>query len=601
MAELSDADQVRVDPSNADVTADKTWFHRHLVHIALALALLPLVVSAITLVVDVGNSYLPTSDRALTELHVRDVGHHAVLVGLYSRADWSHPGPIQFYLLAPIYWVTGGASIAMNLGSLLINGAAIAGMALIARRRGGTRLMLCTLIGCGLLTRTLSAEFIRDPWNNFITVLPFGLMVFLAWTLACGDTWALPVAALVASFLAETHVGFVALALPLLAWGLAWLMILRWRSGDHRTSRSELIRSGLCSVALLALVWLPTLVDVVVHGPSNATKIVRWFRQAEGGTHTLAQGWRIISGQFALRPEWMTRPRAPFFLTGEPIYVARASTPWFLLLLVPAAWVLWRRHRGDGWRLVLTLGIAMALGILAVARTVGPAFDYRLRWTWVLAMVGFVVIAWAGWLEVADRWPKAGGRWLTGVTVTVLLVLSAANVVSGLRAGTPEAEDSATLGELTPAVLRAVGRGPGDVVLTDSATGSPFTRGLVLQLERHGIEARVPPVRAELFGANRVHRKGHIRARLVVAANAEVAAAVKQPRLRLLARSDSISVQKQAEVAARLAALDAERKAGRLTTAGYLFGIGGAQRLLRPRGLSGVYAVAVFLDESGDR
>ena len=62
-----------------------------------------------------------------TELHIRDVGVHELLYGLYSRNDWSHPGPVYFYLLAPLYRLTGNASIAMNIGALLINGARSSG------------------------------------------------------------------------------------------------------------------------------------------------------------------------------------------------------------------------------------------------------------------------------------------------------------------------------------------------------------------------------------------------------------------------------------------------------------------------------------------
>ena len=35
-------------------------------------------------------------------------------------------------------------------------------------------LMLCTFLASALLMRTLSADFLRDPWNNYITVFPSG-------------------------------------------------------------------------------------------------------------------------------------------------------------------------------------------------------------------------------------------------------------------------------------------------------------------------------------------------------------------------------------------------------------------------------------------
>ena len=74
--------------------------------------------SAVALVVDVGRSYVPTADYAYTELLTRDVGHHPVLTGLYSRTDWNHPGPTLFYLLALPYRLTGSASIGIHVGAL---------------------------------------------------------------------------------------------------------------------------------------------------------------------------------------------------------------------------------------------------------------------------------------------------------------------------------------------------------------------------------------------------------------------------------------------------------------------------------------------------
>jgi hypothetical protein len=185
---------------------------------ALVVVLLPLAVACVALVVRSGD-HLPVGDRALTELQIRDVGNHAVLRGLYSRADWAHPGPVMFYLAAPLYRLAGSAAIAVNVVAVAINTAAIAGMVLIARRRGGVPLAVATLAALSLLVRALGVDFLSDPWNTYVTVLPFGLMVLLTWSMLCGDRWALPVGVLVASFLAQTHVGFVALALPLL--GLA--------------------------------------------------------------------------------------------------------------------------------------------------------------------------------------------------------------------------------------------------------------------------------------------------------------------------------------------------------------------------------------------
>lgn len=277
------AERVRTRPSlRPGLQSDGTAVARE--HLApwlgLGLSLVPFVAAAVALVVRVGNDYYPSSDWAVTEMHVRDIGHHQVLTGLYSTADWSHPGPLLFYLLAPFYWLTGGASIGLLLGALAINAAALVGIALIAQRCGGTPLLLCALVGAGLLIRTLGAGFISDPWVISIATLPFALLLLLVWSMTRGDAWALPLGALVATFLAQTHVGFVVLALPLFAFGAAWLVVV---------ARRDALRAGWLSAGILIVLWLPPLLDVLINEPSNLGKVVRHFRYSDDPTHSLIE------------------------------------------------------------------------------------------------------------------------------------------------------------------------------------------------------------------------------------------------------------------------------------------------------------------------
>jgi hypothetical protein len=123
-----------------------------------------------------------------------------VLLGPYSRFGWFHPGPALYYLLAVPYRLTGGSSGSLAFAALSINAGAVLGITLIARRRGGLPLLLITSVFVLLLMRTLGAQFLRDPWNPFVTLLPFLLLLFVAWSIACADRWALPVGAAVAPF-----------------------------------------------------------------------------------------------------------------------------------------------------------------------------------------------------------------------------------------------------------------------------------------------------------------------------------------------------------------------------------------------------------------
>jgi hypothetical protein len=534
-------------------------------------------------------------------MQVRDVGRHPVLVGLYSRDTWNHPGPAMFYLLAPVYRVLGGMSVGIHVGSVLINGAALVGMALIARRRGGMPLMLLTVLGSLLLVRTLGAEFVGDPWNCYVTVLPFGLMIFLAWSMACGELWALPVGAGVATYLAQTHIGFVPLALPLLAWGVGALALAAWRpGGDVVVERRALARAGLVSAAVLGVMWLPPLVDVVMNAPSNLRHAASWFRHGSDQSRTVAEGWRVVTGQFGGAPEWLV-DKQPAEVGGESPFIKVAPLPWALPFLVAGGVYLWRKG-GAGRRLAALVGVTLLVSFAAVVRTVGPAFDYRLRWTWVVAMVTTVMAAWAGWRWLVDRRPGAQ-RWLTGAAVAGIVVVSGVNTVTAAGQGTPYEPDSDVIAALMPDVKAAVDDalgpdGDGQVLVGDLfANGSWYARSIVLELEKDGYDAGVPEVYQDLFGEHRV-ADGQGDVRLFVAMDAGVHTFEEAPGLEKVAEWVGIDRERMEEGEAAIRDFQAEVEAGDMTPEDYDFKRSWVDLGLHQDTDATAYTVAVFEDTS---
>ena len=93
-------------------------------------------------------------------------------------------------------------------------------------------------------------------------------------------------------------------------------------------------------------------------------------------------------------------PAARFI--GETLFLNSAPLP---VLLVPLAVAPVRAVAATGHATrpfsLATVGLGLVVGVIAVARTVGIVYDYRLRWTWVLGMLAFVVVAWTTWMVVA--------------------------------------------------------------------------------------------------------------------------------------------------------------------------------------------------------
>ena len=542
-----------------------------LVALALGLVLLPVVVSAVGLVVSVGTSYLAGSDIGLTELRTDDVGRHPVLLGPYSRDGWNHPGPALFYALALPYRLAGGHSIGLGLGALLINGVAIAGMAVVAYRRGGVAFTLITLAGCAVLMRALGPAFLRDPWNPFVTVLPFGLLVFLTWAMTCGEAWALPVGVAVASFCVQTHVGYAPIAFPLLAWGGTWLAVLAFRQRgpeEHKLRSHDLMRAGVVAVAVLALMWLPVVVQQLVGSPGNLTEVVRHFSQGEGQRHSLAEGYRVVSGQFGLTPQWLTGHVAVVPFSGEPDLLSSAPLPVLLIPFGLAALAFWRWRSSDAIRLVATLILALALGLFSVTRIIGPAYEYRFRWTWFVGMLASVVVIWAGWTLISRRAHAARVMpLLLGVPISALVVLGGVNAVSAVRAGTPKEDISAAVRTVGPAVEAALPKGNGDVVLRSTSFESDgYLPTLMLYFERRGVAVRLDRSREDAYGAHRVHRRGApIRAVLTIAADKTFDDVAARPDFHLVAYWGERTREGRLDAVARRAELEASYEAGEMS------------------------------------
>jgi len=545
----------------------------------LALVSVPFLVSIVVLL-SIGGRFHAVSDQALEEMLTRDVGHHAVLLGPFARDDWSHLGPAMFYALAVPYRLTGSNSVGMWIGAVAINAAAVAVMALIARRHGGTALMMLTLLGCAALMRALGADFLRNPWNPYLPVFLFGALIFLVWAMACGDTWALPVGAGVATFCAQTHIEYVILALPLFVAGTIWFVCLALRRHEHGNvhspSRRSLVRAGMLGIGVLVVMWLPPIIDELTHSPGNLTRVLRYFRDPPPGPrHSVFQGYRVVAGQFWAIPEWVRGAAKPDAFSGEPTLLNKSPVPLLFAGFVAGSVVLWRRRRdgrGDerGWRLAAIVGGALVLGILAVARTVGPAFEYCLRWSLLVAMIATIIAVWGAWTIIQQHISMVVRRRLMLVSLLLLGVLTTADAVAAIRAGTPQQPQSGMVSRLAASTLDALPPGAGDVVVESPDPILGNKAGIVLWLEHHGVAARVEPGDELGYGGHRVLRDQPIRAVVTVASDSNADDVAVRPDQRLIAASGEFSEPARQKLIAQKQTLERAYNAHQLSLSEYL-------------------------------
>ena len=114
------------------------------------------------------------------------------------------------------YSTVGSLAVTM----CVINTLAIVVCVALARRRGGWVLMFAAAFGISLMSQSLPGEAMHDIWNPAAALFPFLALVFVGWSLACGEYRLLPLAAVLASFAVQTHLMYLAPTLVVLGVGL---------------------------------------------------------------------------------------------------------------------------------------------------------------------------------------------------------------------------------------------------------------------------------------------------------------------------------------------------------------------------------------------
>jgi hypothetical protein len=452
--------------------------------------------------------WYPTLDFAMTELRVRDVPtRHAPLVGLAGRlqadsVQGSHPGPLSFWLLWPVYRLLGSSGWALQVATAVINTVALGVALWIGRRRAGVPGLLGLAAGLGLLAHGLGIDRLTEPWNPYMPVLWWVVFLLAAWSVLCDDVPLLLVAVFAGSFCAQTHVSYVGSVGGMLAFLAVVIAVRAWRC--DRTARRRLAGWSLGSAGALAVLWLAPVVDELRNSPGNLTIIRETF--VNPPEPALGLGRDALEVWASLLDVW-NLPRYAWSFDVAPVGSVTAGALLFALWAGAAA-VAWSRRRAEPalWRLHVAVAVALALGLVSISRIHGAVFHYLLLWAAGTTVLAIVATVWSGvslWTRLPVRWrprwaPATGGAVLVGT----LLASTAALTSDAVDAVAPDPVESSLVAHVAPGTIAALraGRVPGDgpdgryvVRWSDSLSILPAGYGLVLELERAGFDVGALP------------------------------------------------------------------------------------------------------------
>lgn len=225
----------------------------------------------------IARGWIPHGDRGIVAVRVHDVfSRHTPLLGMPSTAqvrldgiDASHPGALQFYLLAPLYHLTGEAPWSLLVGSALIIAGLFAVAIFAAYDAAKWAGAAAVVVSAGMLELVTQTSLVT-PWNPWPAAAGVLAAVGASWAILCDHQRWWPAFVVAASLAAQSHLAVA----PVMVVGGAVTLVavgLRWRAGNLQPAPVPWAVAG----ALLAGCWVSPVVDQFTREPGNLTQLLK--------------------------------------------------------------------------------------------------------------------------------------------------------------------------------------------------------------------------------------------------------------------------------------------------------------------------------------
>ncbi len=540
----------------------RSWL---LIGVLLAIVALPLVVAVAVLH---GTHWFPVLDLAMTEVRVRDVGTaHTPLIGLPGRIgtlaqQGSHPGPLSFYALAPFYRLFGSSSWALEAATAALNIVALGVSLVLAHRRGGYRLVIGIAAVLAFLVRGYGVGTLTEPWNPYLPLLWWVVLLLAVWSVVCGDFIVIPVAVFAASFCAQTHLPYLGLSLGLGALAIVAAAVLAQEAPAKSAERRRFVRWTLVGLALGLALWAPVVVDQVRHEPGNLSLLRDHFQHPPEEPVGVRTGVRLELLHLDISKLTQDQRNDTGSLVNAAGDPDGSIVPGLVVLALWAASVVMARRIGHSrlLRLDLVIGVSLVLAVISMARIFGHLWFYLMLWSWAITALVLFAIVWTA-VEVVRRriGPDTRTRVLeagTAVACAFIVLSSVALAANARNVDPPAPQLSSVLASVMPpteqALLDHKGTATGhdgrySVTWSDALYIGSQGYGIVLELERQGFTAGVPAYARAPMTTSRVIEPGDATAVIHLATGFHIDEWRKVPGAVEVAFDEPRSADQQAE------------------------------------------------------
>jgi len=493
--------------------------------LAFAMVIVPFAIILTRLMIAPGaHLYLP-DDLALIDLHTRRALQWKQQLGVFDHSGWNHPGPSYFYLLSLVYRVLGSGAKAMYVGAVLVNAlAAVACVGVVRRRSTPARalwasLWLCVLgsilatVGPGSVTYSEGAlGGLVSPWNPMVVIFPLLLLMLLCAAAIDRSLLSLLGALVIGSFIIQTNISTLGLVVVLWA---AMLVTSAFTAVTDRGRSATAVGApgspdvrrsvwspttwvwAVAALVVLALMWLPPVIQQLTNNPGNLTLIYRFFTSRYPGP-TIAESVRSVVAVYGVLLSGPSEVMSSY-LGHAPQHLAAALTATALALVIGVVTTtvgIRQRNRFAAGLGGLSL-VGFAAMVVAVSHVVGEVYGYLVVWAVavpIAAVIGVGMVRLPRAKSARRRTPAMSrptvrvAACLIGVLASVVLCVRAAAIPPLASVSDPE------VGKLVSLVVPALD-GSRTVFVNDSGAGvTPDAKiidverfiGLVNQLDQRG-------------------------------------------------------------------------------------------------------------------
>lgn len=335
------------------------------------------------------------ADIAVAEIYTDLALAGELQVGPYSRFGWNHPGPLYFYVQAPLYGLSGGNAAALFVSAAALNLLALWILELTVRRHGGGLIAVLAVSGCLILAWRVP-RLLASPWTGHVAILASLALLALCAAVAAGRFSLLPFAVLVGSYVVQTHVGFAPVAT-----GLLGLALVAGAIRAHVT-REPLARPLGLSACVLLVLWSLPVTDALRHHDGNLQKLWSFF--VSGATARQGHSWSEALLNAAYGWTGIVRTNLDLPWGG---HFALDSGPWvgaFAAAQIALLFIAWKASReGRFFEASLSVGslLALLITIWSLTRIPDDILDHEIFWLSALGAFNLGLIAAVGIRELA--------------------------------------------------------------------------------------------------------------------------------------------------------------------------------------------------------